>query len=123
MIPPGLSPLIVLTANRPLCIYVHAYAGLDIFVTSQNPCKVEAVREAFGEVFPSSTKLHVTGMYSDSGVAEQPSSQFDGIQGAINRIASLPSDLTSAKSGNVIVSIESFVQRDIFMTPNPDPSR
>jgi inosine/xanthosine triphosphatase len=55
---------------------------MKIVVGSNNPVKVEAVREAFAKYF---TDLEVAGVQVESGVAEQPRSEQETIMGAKNR--------------------------------------
>ena len=59
---------------------------LEVVVTSFNPVKIEAVRQAFLSQLPSSeTRIVPVGV--DSGVADQPMSDDETRQGARNRVA------------------------------------
>ena len=60
--------------------------ALTIVVTSFNPVKIEAAREAFGNRFPLHD-IRVIPVQVDSGVADQPMSDDETRQGARNRVA------------------------------------
>lgn len=60
--------------------------ALTVVVTSFNPVKIEAVREAFLNRFPSHG-IQVIPIQVDSGVADQPMSDDETLQGARNRVA------------------------------------
>ena len=55
---------------------------MKIIVGSTNPVKVGAVEEAFKKYFP---ECSVIGQEAESGVSEQPRSEEETINGAINR--------------------------------------
>ena len=55
-----------------------------IVVGSENPVKIEAVKQAFELVWPNED-WQVEGVGVDSGVSDQPMSDQEGIQGATNR--------------------------------------
>ena len=57
---------------------------MRIIVASQNPAKIEAVREAFSKAFPN-VAFEIEGMTAQSGVKEQPTSLEEARQGAENR--------------------------------------
>lgn len=57
---------------------------MKIYVGSQNPAKVEAVREALAD-HPSLANCEVIGFDAASGVSEQPKSLDETIRGAMNR--------------------------------------
>jgi inosine/xanthosine triphosphatase len=59
---------------------------LEVVVTSFNPVKIEAVRQAFLSQFPS-VVTSIVPLGVDSGVAEQPMSDGETRQGARNRVA------------------------------------
>jgi len=59
--------------------------ALTVVVTSFNPVKIGAVREAFLNRF-SSHDLRVIPVEVDSGVADQPMSDDETLQGARNRV-------------------------------------
>lgn len=54
-----------------------------IIVASTNPVKIESAREAFAQVF--NTNVSVSGASVDSGVSDQPMSDDETYQGALNR--------------------------------------
>jgi inosine/xanthosine triphosphatase len=60
--------------------------ALTVVVTSFNPVKIEAVREAFENRFPLHD-LRVIPVQVDSGVADQPMSDDETLRGARNRVA------------------------------------
>ena len=60
--------------------------ALTVIVTSFNPVKIEAAREAFGNRFPLHD-IRVIPVEVDSGVADQPMSDDETRQGARNRVA------------------------------------
>jgi len=60
--------------------------ALTIVVTSLNPVKVEAVRQAFQSNFPL-CDIQLMPVQVDSGVADQPMSDDETRQGARNRVA------------------------------------
>lgn len=57
---------------------------MRIVVASQNPAKIEAVREAFSKAFPNEP-LEIEGASVASGVKDQPTSLEEARQGAENR--------------------------------------
>lgn len=59
---------------------------LTVVVTSLNPVKIEAVRKAFLNRFPSHG-IRLIPVQVDSGVADQPMSDDETRQGARNRVA------------------------------------
>ncbi|MGA9572715.1 MAG: inosine/xanthosine triphosphatase [Lysobacterales bacterium] len=65
---------------------MHA-TSLKIVVTSFNPVKIEAVRQAFASQFPAFV-TEVVPLNVDSGVADQPMSDAETLLGARNRVAS-----------------------------------
>jgi inosine/xanthosine triphosphatase len=58
----------------------------DIIVASANPAKIAAVSAAFEQMFPQQ-HITVSGITANSGVAAQPMSSDETLQGAINRVA------------------------------------
>lgn len=60
--------------------------ALKVVVTSFNPVKVAAVRQAFLSQFPM-RETQVVPVHVDSGVADQPMSDEETRQGARNRVA------------------------------------
>lgn len=57
---------------------------MRIIVGSKNPAKIAAVRQAFQKVFPKDD-LHLEGIDAESGVSDQPMSDHETLQGAVNR--------------------------------------
>lgn len=60
--------------------------ALTVVVTSFNPVKIEATRQAFQSSFPLH-EIQVIPVQVDSGVADQPMSDDETRQGARNRVA------------------------------------
>ncbi|MCW8925521.1 MAG: inosine/xanthosine triphosphatase [Xanthomonadales bacterium] len=60
--------------------------AVKVIVTSHNPVKIAAVREAFAVQFPGS-EMQVIPLAVESGVADQPMSDAETRQGALNRVA------------------------------------
>ena len=60
--------------------------ALKVVVTSNNPVKIAAVREAFLSQFPL-REIQIIAVAVDSGVADQPMSDEETRQGARNRVA------------------------------------
>ncbi|WP_337236846.1 DUF84 family protein, partial [Salmonella enterica] len=56
-----------------------------IIIASQNPAKVNAVRSAFSTVFPDQ-EWEFIGVSVPSEVADQPMSDEETKQGALNRV-------------------------------------
>lgn len=61
-------------------------AVLEVVVTSFNPVKIGAVRQAFLSQFPSN-ETRIVPLAVDAGVADQPMSDDETRQGARNRVA------------------------------------
>jgi len=57
---------------------------MKVAVGSENPVKIEAVKRAFGSVWPNKN-WHVSGTVISSGVADQPMSDEESIKGATQR--------------------------------------
>ncbi|RFU72835.1 ntpase [Trichoderma arundinaceum] len=58
--------------------------AVRVVVASRNPVKISAAREGFSGMFPSE-KFSFTGVSVPSGVAEQPMTDAETLQGARNR--------------------------------------
>ena len=57
---------------------------MKVAVSSNNPVKIEAVRSAFRKVFPEQ-EIEIYNESVDSGVKDQPMSDAETLQGALNR--------------------------------------
>lgn len=68
---------------------------LKVIVTSRNPVKIAAVREAFRTQFPD-REVQLTSVDVDSGVPDQPMSDDETRQGASNRVANARSQMPDA---------------------------
>lgn len=58
---------------------------MKILVGSQNPVKVNSVKQAFSKAF-SDVTFNVEGIASESGVPEQPLGNSETFRGALNRV-------------------------------------
>ena len=57
-----------------------------VIVGSENPVKIEVVRQAFGAVFPDD-QFEFVGYKAKSGVSDQPKSDEETLSGAYNRVS------------------------------------
>ncbi|WP_299580773.1 inosine/xanthosine triphosphatase [uncultured Sunxiuqinia sp.] len=78
---------------------------MNILIASQNPVKVNAVKEAFKICF--SEPVQVYGRTSDSGVSAQPLTDEETRTGARNRVQGL---LQSGESADYFVGIEGGIE-------------
>jgi inosine/xanthosine triphosphatase len=58
---------------------------MNVIVASANPAKITAVHNAFAQLWPQQT-IDCTGVSTASGVAAQPMSSAETLQGALNRL-------------------------------------
>lgn len=95
----------ITTLDPGMAPYIRSGGDIDIVVTSDKEMNVEAVRDAFQEVFGMAM---VTGEPGQSNIAPQPVGYAAGVKGAQERIDSL-------RRGGVIhekqpvVSLENFI--------------
>lgn len=68
---------------------------LKVIVTSHNPVKIAAVREAFSVQFPN-REVKFIPLNVDSGVSEQPMTDKETRQGALNRVANARAEAPDA---------------------------
>lgn len=59
--------------------------NIKIVVASKNPVKVNAVKIGFNRLFPA-MEIDVQGVSVESGVSDQPMSDAETLEGAINRV-------------------------------------
>ncbi|KAM3874252.1 protein PRRC1 [Diretmus argenteus] len=95
----------ITTLDPGMAPYIKSGGDVDIVVTSDNEMKVEAVRDAFQEVFGMAM---VTGEPGQSNIAPQPVGYAAGVKGAQERIDSL------RRAGVIhekqpVVSVENFI--------------
>ncbi|XP_059905834.1 protein PRRC1 [Gadus macrocephalus] len=95
----------ITTLDPGMAPYIRSGGDVDIVVTSDKEVKVEAVREAFQEVFGMAM---VTGEPGQSNIAPQPVGYAAGVKGAQERIDSL------RRTGVIhekqpVVSVENFI--------------
>ncbi|MEX1027634.1 MAG: inosine/xanthosine triphosphatase [Candidatus Paceibacterota bacterium] len=79
---------------------------MKIIVASENPVKIDAAKRGFERVFPDE-RLEVTGVKTESGVADQPLSDEECLRGAVNRVAGAHS---SQPNASYWIGIESGVE-------------
>jgi inosine/xanthosine triphosphatase len=79
---------------------------MKIVVTSKNPVKISAAEQGVHRMFPDVT-LEVTGASASSGVADQPMSEKETRQGALNRINHV---LTLMPDADLYVSMEGGIE-------------
>ncbi|KAM4614669.1 protein PRRC1 isoform 1-T2 [Polymixia lowei] len=95
----------ITTLDPGMAPYIKSGGDVDIVVTSDKEVKVEAVRDAFQEVFGMAM---VTGEPGQSNIAPQPVGYAAGVKGAQERIDSL------RRAGVIhekqpVVSVENFI--------------
>lgn len=95
----------ITTLDPGMAPYIKSGGDIDIVVTSDKEVNVEAVRDAFQEVFGMAM---VTGEPGQSNIAPQPVGYAAGVKGAQERIDSL------RRSGVIhekqpVVSLENFI--------------
>lgn len=66
-----------------------------IIVASQNPVKINSAQTAFEKVFPDVT-FDVSGVSVPSGVSDQPMTNTETLQGALNRATNAKNQATDA---------------------------
>lgn len=76
----------------------HSESSLRIAVGSQNQAKNKAVTSAFQRAFPK-TIIETRGFDVPSGIADQPTTDEESIQGALNRAHGALAKLASANYG------------------------
>lgn len=81
---------------------------MQIIVASANPAKVKAVEDALSQVF-NDKQIKVTGYKTDSGVANQPMSSAETLQGALNRLQAVAA---AAPGADYYVAMEAGVDND-----------
>lgn len=79
-----------------------------VCVASLNPVKVQCVKNAFEKVF-TSEKIEVTGVNVPSGVSDQPMSDNETYNGAINRAKNA---MEHSETADFYVGIEGGVQEE-----------
>lgn len=79
-----------------------------IIVASKNPVKINAALVGFQRMFPD-TEFEAVGMETASGVADQPMTGEETLEGARNRVANLRK---SAPEADYFVGIEAGVYED-----------
>ncbi|XP_071399925.1 protein PRRC1 [Centroberyx affinis] len=95
----------ITTLDPGMAPYIKSGGDVDIVVTSDREMKVEAVRDAFQEVFGMAM---VTGEPGQSNIAPQPVGYAAGVKGAQERIDSLRrAGLIHEKQP--VVSVENFI--------------
>jgi len=88
-------------------IKVLPVMGLTILVTSENPIKLTAVKEAFEEAYSDETII-INSCPATSGVAEQPVGE-EGERGALMRLVNAHKELV--EKVDYTVSVENFIEK------------
>lgn len=68
---------------------------MKVVIASKNPVKIKAVAIAFQKMFPKES-FHFDSLSVPSGVNDQPMSNNETLEGAINRTANVKAQLTEA---------------------------
>ncbi|WP_194437605.1 inosine/xanthosine triphosphatase [Vibrio fluminensis] len=79
-----------------------------VIVASLNPAKISAVESAFNAVFPQQ-QFHFRGISVPSGVADQPMSNQETYQGALNRVRNAKQSI----AGDYYVGLEAGVENGV----------
>lgn len=81
----------------------------NVIIASLNPAKINAVKSAFQSAF-SDTDFEFTGVSVPSGVADQPMSNDETYQGAVNRVH----NATQAQpNADFYVGLEAGIERNV----------
>jgi inosine/xanthosine triphosphatase len=81
---------------------------VKVIVASSNPVKIQAVFEAFQEAFPTE-ELVMDNINVPSGVSDQPTSNAETLEGAVNRARRAQSSIPNA---DYWVGVEGGVQEE-----------
>lgn len=81
---------------------------MKIIIATANKAKIQAVQEVFEKVF---NEVAIVGEKFDSKVAEQPLSEDEGIQGALNRASSAQEKFPKA---DYYIGLEGYVDTNNF---------
>ncbi|WP_166838011.1 inosine/xanthosine triphosphatase [Rheinheimera pleomorphica] len=81
---------------------------MNIVVASANPAKISAVQLAFSQIFAGQT-LACRGQSTASGVAAQPMSSEETLQGALNRLQAIT---TAVPGADYYVALEAGLDGD-----------
>ncbi|XP_068190840.1 protein PRRC1 [Antennarius striatus] len=95
----------ITTLDPGMAPYIKSGGDVDIVVTSEKEVNVEAVRDAFQEVFGMAM---VTGEPGQSNIAPQPVGYAAGVKGAQERIDSLRR-VGAIHENQPVVSMENFI--------------
>lgn len=94
---------------------------ITVAVGSQNPCKINAVKDAFALCFPDAS-LVVDGCEVDSGVAAQPFSDEETYNGALNRARGAEyawAQTHDEQPPTFAVGLEGGVKEELTHLPSP----
>ncbi|RVE65491.1 hypothetical protein OJAV_G00117020 [Oryzias javanicus] len=95
----------ITTLDPGMAPFIKSGGDIDIVVTSDKEINVEAVRDAFQEVFGMATVVGEAGL---SNIAPQPVGYAAGVKGAKERIKSLRQGSIIHKN-QPVVSLENFI--------------
>lgn len=80
---------------------------INVLVGSMNPVKIQASKYALNQLFPNAN-IHCQGSHAPSGVAEQPMTKEETLQGAINRVEYCQNN-TNGLTADLFIAIEGGV--------------
>ena len=86
---------------------------MKVLIASTNPVKIDSVKQGFTRTFPE-TIFAFDSMRVESGVKDQPDTNKEAIQGAVNRIAHLR---TSVPNADYYVGLEGgveYIEKNLF---------
>jgi len=80
-----------------------------VIIASLNPAKINAVKSAFDAAFPNQ-EFDFQGVSVASGVADQPMSNQETYQGAVNRVNNA---IQASPNGNFYVGLEAGIEGNV----------
>ncbi|NRD75163.1 inosine/xanthosine triphosphatase [Shewanella sp. VB17] len=83
--------------------------SINVIVGSMNPVKIQASKYALNQLFPNAI-IHCQGTHAPSGVAAQPMTKEETLQGAINRVEYCQ-NLENGLTADLVIAIEGGVDQ------------
>lgn len=94
---------------------------IRVAVGSTNPCKIEAVRKAFCQIFSSDEiKIEISSHSVPSGVADQPFGDEETREGAMNRALAAYNAACSEAGCDFGVGLEGGLEKTVNVDKNDD---
>ena len=87
--------------------YLKPILSKKVYIGSENPVKIKCTRIGFKEVFGDGPSFTFIGKSAPSGVSDQPMTNEETLQGAINRAENLKKEY---RDGDYYVGIEGGIQ-------------